>query len=84
MLPDYMLLAVCAVRGLSRLGREHLAVALALEVPFAVVLTKVDLADQASLDRTLTQIRCGIHLPKSECGGKGNEESKFGCIHVVS
>ena len=57
MLPDYMLLAVCAVRGLGRLGREHLAVALALEVPLAVVVTKVDAADQASLDRTLTQIR---------------------------
>lgn len=64
MLPDYMLLAVCAVRGLNRLGREHLAVALALEVPLAVVLTKVDLADQASLDKTLTQIRYGLYLAK--------------------
>ena len=58
MLPDYMLLAVCGVRGLGRLGREHLAVALALEVPLAVVVTKADAAGRPQLDRALAQIRC--------------------------
>lgn len=57
MLPDYVLLAVCGVRGLGRLGREHLAVALALEVPLAVVITKADAAERPQLDRVLQQIR---------------------------
>ncbi|GAB4819226.1 hypothetical protein N2152v2_006272 [Parachlorella kessleri] len=43
MLPDYAMLCVCAVSGVSWVSREHLAVALALGVPTFVVLTKVDL-----------------------------------------
>jgi GTPase len=43
LLPDYMLLCVSArcSGGLPRAAREHLAVALALEIPLAVVLTQV-------------------------------------------
>ena len=59
MLPDYVLLAVCGVRGLGRLGREHLAVALALEVPLAVVVTKADAAEGQQLEQVLAQIRWG-------------------------
>lgn len=35
------LLCVCAAAGLGRVAREHLAVAVALEVPVAVIITKV-------------------------------------------
>lgn len=41
LLPDYGLLVVCAVAGPGRVAVEHLAVAVALEVPVAVVITKV-------------------------------------------
>ncbi len=44
LLPDYMLLCVSARAtegALPRAAREHLAVALALEIPLAVVLTQV-------------------------------------------
>ena len=41
LLPDYVLLCVCGVEGLGRISREHLAVALALDIPLALVLTKV-------------------------------------------
>lgn len=42
MLPDFVLLCVSAVgQGLGRVSREHLAVAVALGVPVAVVVTKV-------------------------------------------
>ncbi len=44
LLPDYMLLCVSARSSgghLPRSAREHLAVALALEIPLAVVLTQV-------------------------------------------
>ena len=57
MLPDYVLLAVCGVRGLGRVGREHLAVALALEVPLTVVVTKTDVAGRASVDAVVAEIR---------------------------
>jgi GTPase len=57
MLPDYVLLAVCGVRGLGRVGREHLAVALALEVPLTGVLTKTDVAGRASVDAVVAEIR---------------------------
>ncbi len=58
MLPDTVLLAVCGVRGLGRVGREHLAVALALEVPLTVVVTKTDVAGRASVDAVVAEIRC--------------------------
>ena len=41
LLPDYVLLCICPLLGLTRVTREHLAVALALELPLAIVLTKV-------------------------------------------
>ena len=58
MLPDTVLLAVCGVRGLGRVGREHLAVALALEVPLTVVVTKTDVAGRASVNAVVAEIRC--------------------------
>ncbi len=41
LLPDYCLLCCCAVGGLGRMSREHLAVAVALHIPVLVVITKV-------------------------------------------
>ena len=70
MLPDYVLLAVCGVRGLGRLGREHLAVALALEVPLAVVVTKADAAEGQQLEQVLAQIRWG-GLPEGGAHPRG-------------
>ncbi len=43
MLPDYALLCCCAASGLGRITREHLAVAVALQIPVAVVITRADL-----------------------------------------
>ncbi|GAX84840.1 hypothetical protein CEUSTIGMA_g12261.t1 [Chlamydomonas eustigma] len=57
LLPDYTLLCVCAVGGLGRMSREHLAVAVALEIPIAVVLTKCDLVDAARLETVLHEVR---------------------------
>eukprot|EP00798_Chlamydomonas_sp_ICE-L_P007097 gene7097-200_t len=42
LLPDYTLLCVCASTGLGHMSREHLAVAVALEIPVAIVITKCD------------------------------------------
>ena len=57
MLPDFMLLTVCGVRGLGHVGRQHLAVALALEVPLLVAVTKADVAEHSALDALTTEIR---------------------------
>lgn len=57
MLPDFMLLTVCGVRGLGHVGRQHLAVALALEVPLLVAVTKADVADHSALAALTTELR---------------------------
>ncbi len=53
LLPDYALLCCCAVRGLGRMSREHLAVAVALQIPTAVIITKV----------TNSAFRLALHVP---------------------
>lgn len=57
LLPDYLMLCVCAVSGLTLTTREHFAAALALDIPVFCVLTKVDLAPEAVLQRTLHDTR---------------------------
>ncbi|GFR43379.1 hypothetical protein Agub_g4451 [Astrephomene gubernaculifera] len=57
LLPHYGLLAVCAVGGLGRIAREHLAVAVALEVPVAVVVTKVELVCAERLAAVVGEVR---------------------------
>lgn len=43
LVPDYILIVVGANFGLSRMTKEHLGIALALEIPFLIVITKIDL-----------------------------------------
>ena len=56
-LPDYVLVCVCPLSGLSRVSHEHLAVALALEVPVACVITKADVAPPEAVDQVLQDVR---------------------------
>jgi len=77
MLPDYALLCVsAAAHGLGRVSREHLAVTVALGVPVAVVVTKVDTVDAEQLQAVVADIRAlaAAALPSmvdaSEPGGK--------------
>ena len=60
-LPDYVVVCVCPLAGLSRVSHEHLAVALALEVPVACVITKADIAPPEAVRQVLGDIRCCIH-----------------------
>ncbi|KAL0041973.1 hypothetical protein WJX79_010692 [Trebouxia sp. C0005] len=57
MLPDYVLVCVCPLSGLSRVSHEHLAVALALEVPVACVITKADVAPPEAVEQVLQDVR---------------------------
>ncbi|GIL59837.1 hypothetical protein Vafri_14551 [Volvox africanus] len=57
LLPDFGLLCVCAVGGLGRIAREHLAVAVALEVPVAIIITKVELVNAERFAAVLAEVR---------------------------
>jgi len=48
---------VCPLSGLSRVSHEHLAVALALEVPVACVITKADVAPPEAVEQVLQDVR---------------------------
>lgn len=49
MIPDYTLIVVGANYGLSRMTKEHLGIALALNIPFMFVITKVDMVGKEIL-----------------------------------
>lgn len=44
MVPDYSLIIIGSNMGVSKMTREHLGVSLFLKIPFAIVLTKIDIA----------------------------------------
>ena len=54
--PNYCLLMVAANNGLIGMSREHLGIALALNVPVMVVITKIDICPPQILEQTVTQI----------------------------
>lgn len=49
MVPDYIIVVVGANYGLSRMTKEHMGIALALDIPFMVVVTKIDLVPKEVL-----------------------------------
>ncbi|KAI1503321.1 P-loop containing nucleoside triphosphate hydrolase protein [Biscogniauxia marginata] len=54
--PNYCLLMVAANNGLIGMSKEHLGIALALNVPIMVVVTKIDICPPHILEQTLQQI----------------------------
>lgn len=54
--PNYCLLMVAANNGLIGMSREHLGIALALNVPIMVVVTKIDICPPNILEQTIQQI----------------------------
>ncbi|KAK6350047.1 hypothetical protein TWF696_006296 [Orbilia brochopaga] len=54
--PDYCLLMVAANNGLIGMSKEHLGIAVALNVPIMVVITKIDMTPPNILAQTITQI----------------------------
>ncbi|OTA99101.1 hypothetical protein M426DRAFT_68422 [Hypoxylon sp. CI-4A] len=54
--PNYCLLMVAANNGLIGMSKEHLGIALALNVPIMVVVTKIDICPPNILEQTLQQI----------------------------
>ncbi|RDL39773.1 p-loop containing nucleoside triphosphate hydrolase [Venustampulla echinocandica] len=54
--PNYCLLMVAANNGLIGMSKEHLGIALALNVPVMVVITKIDICPPNILEQTIQQI----------------------------
>jgi GTPase len=51
--PDYVMIIVGANMGLSRMTKEHLGIVLALEIPFFIVMTKVDMVAEETMKKTI-------------------------------
>eukprot|EP00879_Flechtneria_rotunda_P009954 GHRR01010410.1.p1 GENE.GHRR01010410.1~~GHRR01010410.1.p1 ORF type:complete len:1136 (+),score=513.58 GHRR01010410.1:867-4274(+) len=56
-LPDYVLLCIDAMSGVTRITREHLAVAVALEVPTVAIITKTDAVTAPQTQQVLQQLQ---------------------------
>lgn len=54
--PNYCLLMVAANNGLIGMSKEHLGIAVALNVPIMVVITKIDICPPHILEETISQI----------------------------
>ncbi|KAI1143661.1 P-loop containing nucleoside triphosphate hydrolase protein [Hypoxylon sp. FL0543] len=54
--PNYCLLMVAANNGLIGMSKEHLGIALAMNVPIMVVITKIDMCPPNILQQTVRQI----------------------------
>ncbi|KAI9816758.1 MAG: hypothetical protein M1827_001403 [Pycnora praestabilis] len=54
--PNYCLLMVAANNGLIGMSKEHLGIALALNVPVMVVITKIDICPPQILQQTIKQL----------------------------
>lgn len=61
--PDYVMVVVGANHGITRMTKEHVGMAIALNVPLFVVVTKVDLCPEGVLKESLTQLNKMLKLP---------------------
>ncbi|KAL7271639.1 hypothetical protein RUND412_005582 [Rhizina undulata] len=85
--PDYVMLMVAANNGLIGMSREHLGIALALNVPVLVVITKIDICPPQILQQTITQLTKILKSPgarKIPIFIKNKEELINTATHFVS
>ena len=59
LMPDYAMIVVGANMGVSKMTKEHLGISLALDVPFFLVLTKIDIAP-SEVRKNTVQTLCKI------------------------
>lgn len=61
--PDYVMVVVGANHGVTRMTKEHVGMAIALNVPLFVVITKVDLCPEPVMKETVKQLTRLLKLP---------------------
>jgi len=54
--PDYAIVVVNSLAGISKMTKEHLGIVLALELPLIIVVTKIDLCPANVFERTKAQL----------------------------
>jgi len=54
--PDYALIAIAANNGMTGTAREHLGLAVALQLPTFIVITKIDICPEHVLNQTIDEI----------------------------
>ncbi|KIV93964.1 hypothetical protein PV10_05134 [Exophiala mesophila] len=85
--PNYCLLMVAANNGLIGMSKEHLGIALALNVPVMVVITKIDICPPQILEQTITQLTRILKSPgarKIPIFIKSHEETVLTATQFVS
>lgn len=85
--PNYCLLMVAANNGLIGMSKEHLGIALALNVPVMVVITKIDICPPHILEQTITQLTRILKSPgarKIPVFIKNHEETVHTATQFVS
>jgi len=63
--PDFALIVVGANMGISKMTREHIQVAVALDIPLFVVITKIDISPKKVLDQTKKNLSRVLRQVKS-------------------
>jgi small GTP-binding protein len=53
---DYVLLTIGANMGVSRMTKEHISIAYALQIPIIIVVTKIDLCNDFIYNQTISDI----------------------------
>lgn len=85
--PNYCLLMVAANNGLIGMSKEHLGIALALNVPIMVVITKIDICPPQILQQTITQLTKILKSPgarKIPLFIKGREDTILTAVCIQS
>jgi GTPase len=54
--PDYAIVIINSLAGVTKMTREHLGVVLALEIPLICVVSKVDMAPLPVLEQSKKQL----------------------------
>lgn len=85
--PNYCLLMVAANNGLIGMSKEHLGIAVALNIPLIIVITKIDICPPQILEQTIKQITRILKSPgakKVPVFIKNHEECVNTATHIVS
>ncbi len=81
--PDYGMVVIGANMGLTDITKEHMNVAIALNIPFMIVITKVDIAPPHVLEKTKNAIEEIVNKKlKQKTLTYMNEENVNSLVHI--
>ena len=77
--PTYNMIVVGANSGIQRMTKEHLGITFALQIPFFIVVTKIDLAPANILAETMTDIHKIVMKHRKKSYIVNDEEDVLTC-----